>query len=522
MSKLVGCSVVDCFTQDKNSILIQFSDGKNNYYLQYLIKDASPIILVRDNFSRARKNTVNLFEDLISESLQNISIHKNNRIIELKFINSIMYIMIFSGSNSNVILTKSDGVIIDSFKKKKELLLTQINLPEPNLRDFKGFSSGTSIYESLAKCELLLGKYYAKELLFRLKIPSEKLIRDYSAKELKDIFDAGQKLRNECIDSNSFYIYNSKDGLLLSLIELFHLDCNYQTFSNINSAILYKLINNFKTTSFNQSFKELSNKLIKSKERLINNISRIKDEELIFERAEKYKLYAEILMSYPNLKQKKAKNIKLLDYQSNEVEIPLDENLSIIENANRYFSKSKNAKTELQIRKKRLPDLELKLMKIENAIKILNDASDTNELEKIKKNLKNMTGIKVIEENDDVSTKFREFDLGEGFILYVGKNAANNDELTMKFAKPNDLWLHARGAGGSHAVLRLNSEQKVPKNILKKAAGIVAYYSQARNAKYTPVAYTFKKYVRKPKGANTGSVIISKEEVIMCEPGLPE
>ena len=166
--------------------------------------------------------------------------------------------------------------------------------------------------------------------------------------------------------------------------------------------------------------------------------------------------------------------------------------------------------------------MELKLMKIENAIKILNNASDTNELEKIKKNLKNMTGIKVIDEQDDVSTKFREFDLGEGFILYVGKNAANNDELTMKFAKPNDLWLHARGAGGSHAVLRLNSEQKVPKNILKKAASIAAYYSQARNAKYTPVAYTFKKYVRKPKGANTGSVIICKEEVIMVEPGLSE
>ncbi|MFA6571939.1 MAG: NFACT RNA binding domain-containing protein, partial [Bacteroidota bacterium] len=95
--------------------------------------------------------------------------------------------------------------------------------------------------------------------------------------------------------------------------------------------------------------------------------------------------------------------------------------------------------------------------------------------------------------------------------------------LTMRFAKANDIWLHARGSGGSHAVLRMSSkEAKPPKQILIKAAEITAYYSQARNAKYTPVCYTYKKYVHKPKGSNPGSVVISKEEVIMVEPKLPK
>ena len=64
--------------------------------------------------------------------------------------------------------------------------------------------------------------------------------------------------------------------------------------------------------------------------------------------------------------------------------------------------------------------------------------------------------------------------------------------------------------------------KKPSKQIIQKAASISAYYSGARNAKYTPVAYTFKKYVRKPKGANPGSVVLAKEEVIMAEPKLPE
>ena len=62
------------------------------------------------------------------------------------------------------------------------------------------------------------------------------------------------------------------------------------------------------------------------------------------------------------------------------------------------------------------------------------------------------------------ASKYREFPLEEGFMLYVGKSAANNDELTMKFAKQNDIWLHARGVSGSHAVIRVTG--KNPQNAL--------------------------------------------------------
>lgn len=106
-------------------------------------------------------------------------------------------------------------------------------------------------------------------------------------------------------------------------------------------------------------------------------------------------------------------------------------------------------------------------------------------------------------------------------MVLVGKSAANNDELTMKFAKPNDIWLHARGTSGSHVVLKMHTNDKPPKYILEQAAQIAAYYSGARNAKHVPVIYTYKKYVRKPKGANPGSVVVTKEDVIIVEPKLP-
>lgn len=92
----------------------------------------------------------------------------------------------------------------------------------------------------------------------------------------------------------------------------------------------------------------------------------------------------------------------------------------------------------------------------------------------------------------------------------------------MKFARQQDWWMHVRGASGSHAVLRGVKGDRIPKSILEKAAAITAYYSQARNASYVPVIYTQRKYVRKPKGANVGAVVVDREQTVMVRPALPD
>ncbi|MFZ9814843.1 MAG: fibronectin-binding domain-containing protein, partial [Candidatus Kapaibacteriota bacterium] len=76
------------------------------------------------------------------------------------------------------------------------------------------------------------------------------------------------------------------------------------------------------------------------------------------------------------------------------------------------------------------------------------------------------------------------------------------------------------GVSGSHAILR--GPKDIPKKILEEAAGITAYYSQSRKGSFVPVAYALKKYIRKPKGAGPGSVLMEREEVILVEPKLPK
>ena len=106
--------------------------------------------------------------------------------------------------------------------------------------------------------------------------------------------------------------------------------------------------------------------------------------------------------------------------------------------------------------------------------------------------------------------------------MWVGKSSANNDLLTTKYAKPNDLWFHARGASGSHTVLKISGRSEPPpKEAIRQAAGIAAYYSKMRNAANVPVAYCERKYVRKPKHVPEGTVHLEREEIIFVQPRLP-
>ena len=124
---------------------------------------------------------------------------------------------------------------------------------------------------------------------------------------------------------------------------------------------------------------------------------------------------------------------------------------------------------------------------------------------------------------ENIERRFRIIKLNAGYEVWVGKDSASNDLLTMKYAGQNDLWFHVSGYSGSHTVLKIPEEtEAVPKEIITSAASICAYYSKARNSKKVKVSYTKAKYVQKYKGAESGSVVIKNEKTLTVEPKLPD
>ena len=128
-----------------------------------------------------------------------------------------------------------------------------------------------------------------------------------------------------------------------------------------------------------------------------------------------------------------------------------------------------------------------------------------------------------MEESELNLKRFRIFKLSEGFEVWVGKDSSANDLLSMKYTSQNDLWFHVHGYSGSHTVLKAQDDvDSIPKEIIKTAASIAAFYSKAKNARIVLVSYTKAKNVQKYKGAKSGSVTIKNEKNIKVRPCLPE
>ncbi len=117
---------------------------------------------------------------------------------------------------------------------------------------------------------------------------------------------------------------------------------------------------------------------------------------------------------------------------------------------------------------------------------------------------------------------FWRYELDSGFEALAGKTDVDNDLLSLKVARANELWFHVHGMPGSHVILRHPEGDRPDNSIIRQAAAIAAWHSKARNAGNVPVKYTEAKHVGKPHGAKPGSVTIKREKTIKVRPALPE
>jgi predicted ribosome quality control (RQC) complex YloA/Tae2 family protein len=109
---------------------------------------------------------------------------------------------------------------------------------------------------------------------------------------------------------------------------------------------------------------------------------------------------------------------------------------------------------------------------------------------------------------------YREFTALHGSSVLVGRSAADNDELTLRIARGNDLWLHTRDAPGSHVVLRLPKGREPDEEEVLDAAHLAAHFSPLREARRVAVHVALRKLVHKPRGAKPGLVSLSGGRVI--------
>lgn len=498
---LEGCQVNSIFTQDRYNTIIEFDAGDEFLYLNLYQRVRESSLFLYENFQRARSGTNNILKELYGDILQSIELIDRDRLFKLEFIKLNLYILVIGNSRSNLILCDKSDIILDTLTFQNELL-------EKNISEVISIRSSQE-FEYVDQTKMLKGKY-----LLHSNHIAEIESKAIPISQIEDYIKTIYRSDN--------YLYETKENEFL--------------FSNIALSQNYKLIQQSASASeLIRKYVSLTNKYLdmaEERSKLFTIIdSKLKKNKNILEHSERvladtkrietYRQFGNLLLSHSNLKQKGQTEIELTYWEGNALKVPLDSKVSISDNANKYFEKAKKASKEIKVIAARIPAIREQIHSLQQVKDEIESAQYLKELKAIQTKYSGLFSAISKNKKDNESTKFRAFTLIGDFQLFVGKNSSNNDELTMNFAAPYDIWLHARGIGGSHCVIRRNRNQQVPMETITQAAEIAAYYSQQRKASYVPVIYTEKKNIRKPKGSAVGAVMVLKEEVVMVEPKLP-
>jgi len=510
---LSGKQIISLFSQEKDCLIIQLN-GPDELFLEISVNHSEPFINVRDRFSRAKKNTIEFFTELVDKTIKEVLIASDDRIVkfvtdsgDLIFAIRGKYTNIFFNSETlSSFKNESDENLI-LFKKEfdTKFFHNSFNIPDSNLIDGKSISEIRNKYR-------FIGREIENEVNARMsdgESDSEILL-----KVLQNVF------------SEDLAVYtNENAGEIHIGFNFFRI---YSTFKKELFENTIKAFNFFLSKKY--QYEEKNNKLRKVNSFLDKELkkitSRLNNLLIVIEKRSQEELYnkiANLLLININKIRSGLSEIELDDIYSpgSKLEIKLDSKLSSKKNVDRYFEKSRDSKINFEKSSKLYLSTKKEFEKLKSFQQQLENNLSLEDINKIMKELK----IKDEEKqnySDEISSKFKHYLIDKKYHVYVGKDSVNNDLLTTRFAKQNDFWFHARSVSGSHVVLKIsNTKDVVPKSVLKKTASLAAYHSKAKTAGIVPVSYTLKKYVTKRKGQPKGQVSLLKEEVLLVKPEIP-
>lgn len=242
--------------------------------------------------------------------------------------------------------------------------------------------------------------------------------------------------------------------------------------------------------------------------------------------ADEHKRIGDLLLANIGSARRHGSKVTLTDYYAENtplLELEVDENLTLQEEASRRFArytKARRAAQEITQRRAAL-EKELETLRVrESELESITIARDESTLESFSGEAKPQTlSARERQKSSSDVPGARRYRSSDGYEILVGRAARDNDHLTFRIARPYDLWLHAADYPGSHVIVRNPTRADLPHRTIIEAAQLAAQFSQARRDAKVNVHYTQRKFLSKPKGSAPGLVRMSSFRSITVEPG---
>jgi predicted ribosome quality control (RQC) complex YloA/Tae2 family protein len=495
--KLKGAVVSECFTQNKEELIIRLETASTPFFIKAALGASFSCLSFPKEFHRAKKNSIDLFNELIGRRIISVEECANERSILIRLSDEISLVFKMHGNRSNIILFEKEnivGLFKNNITADRSISLTSLHREI----DFS-YEAFTANITQLNKLYFTFGKVVWRYL-------DERRFQHLNTDEKWNLIqDVLQKLNDP-----NYFISRKNSTLFLSVIEI---DDIQQKFDDPLTAINEFFYTFIHTSTFTREKERQlhawQTDLISSK----NFVS--KTEEKLREITEdtSYKLWADLLMANLHLVPQGSERITLPDFSTQQpIEIRLKKELSPQKNAELFYKKAKNQHIEIQFLTK---SIENKKKSIEALEKKIFDVTQSTDLRELRSVIGEPSAHSQKEKREPLP--YHEFEF-KSYRIWVGKNAEANDTLTLKYSYKDDLWLHAKDVAGSHVLIKHQAGKKIPKDVIERAAQLAAYYSKRKNESLCPVTVTPKKFVRKRKGDPAGMVVVDREEVILVQP----
>ncbi len=519
--RVLGGVLVEAFSQDKDEVVLGIGTPEDELWLRISCGAPLPHIWPVSKFSKAKRNVFDLFDELKGRKLTYVTVQDWDRVIFLGFEGGYQLILKMHGLNSNVIL-RFQGKNINVFRSSVEADYDY--QPEPGIFNSEWEASADEsadlpVRERLRKISLLLDKNFESRVTRLMEKGNS-----YSEAVKGTLAEA---------QSGNYYLLNDPKKIRFLLLDPEDEDTIH--FNDPLEALNVFFRSWFQYHAYARHYRNVDRMLKKHLKRYRGQLNSFYESIETIENERPPEEIGHLIMANLHAIPANVKKVELHDfYLDQQITIKLKPELNPQKNAERYYQKSKKHKSRVKHLEVQIERLEEELAafeevehgfaelvapeKLEMKVKGF-DYSHSKAMQSfIKQHIKLLkAGKPYLAEKKHPFQEFRR----SGYTILVGKNAKQNDELTFRFSKKEDLWLHVRDVTGSHVVIRNSDQKPIPNEVLEYAASLAAYYSKRKREQLVPVQYAERKYIRKVKQGAPGQVIVTREKVIMVEPWDP-
>lgn len=306
------------------------------------------------------------------------------------------------------------------------------------------------------------------------------------------------------------------------MLPLEHLTGNQRTFPSLSEMLDRYYFGKAERDRVKQKSQDVERFITNEIEKNSKKIGKLERTLKDTERGEQFQLFGELLTANLYQMKKGMQEIEVVNYYDEEqsmVTIPLDPLKNPSDNAQKYFSRYQKSKNAVGVVQEQIEKTKLELAYFEALHQQLQSASP-RDIEEIREELQEEGYIrqkkkKGMKKPANAKPQLETYYATDGDLIFVGKNNKQNDYLTNKFARRDEIWLHTKDIPGSHVVIRNESPSE---KTIKEAAVLAAFFSKAQQSSSVPVDFTQVRHVKKPNGSKPGFVIYDQQQTVYITP----